>query len=265
MVEYAYDTWGKKVQTTGSLAGTLGLFQPFRYRGYVYDWETGFYYLQSRYYDPTTGRFISADVLLSTGQGVLGYDCYAYCLGNPVIRADYNGTDSDFLEWLKSTFGAEARTTYRQKLRNKYKSVWLFFVDCEIGTETSFVSNSSGNSSKPISVYVEERADNWLLSSAGLRFNIGSLSIDYSLGVDNAGVTLEYDRGNGNSWSLGWGYDFTTLKYGLEYKDSFQINDFESESTYVNVGYTLYGLAALAAALNGDYQPVMSPSLAWEN
>ena len=72
VVEYTYDTWGKKVTTTGTLAGTLGLFQPFRYRGYVYDWETGFYYLQSRYYDPTTGRFISADVLLSTGQGCWG-------------------------------------------------------------------------------------------------------------------------------------------------------------------------------------------------
>ena len=86
-----YDTWGKKVSTTGSLAGTLGLFQPFRYRGYVYDWETGFYYLQSRYYDPTTGRFISADVLLSTGQGVLGHNAYAYCGDNPVNRTDSEG------------------------------------------------------------------------------------------------------------------------------------------------------------------------------
>ena len=91
VVEYTYDTWGKKVTTTGSLAGTLGLFQPFRYRGYVYDWETGFYYLQSRYYDPTVGRFISADVLLSTGQGVLGHNCYAYCLGNPVNMTDDGG------------------------------------------------------------------------------------------------------------------------------------------------------------------------------
>ena len=91
VVEYTYDTWGKKVATTGTLAGTLGLFQPFRYRGYVYDWETGFYYLQSRYYDPTTGRFISADVLLSTGQGVLGHNAYAYCLDNPVIMCDPSG------------------------------------------------------------------------------------------------------------------------------------------------------------------------------
>ncbi|MBQ6331499.1 MAG: RHS repeat-associated core domain-containing protein, partial [Clostridia bacterium] len=92
VVEYTYDTWGKKVTTTGSLAGTLGLFQPFRYRGYVYDEETGLYYLQSRYYDPTTGRFISADVLLSTGQGVLGHNCYAYCLGNPVGMVDDGGS-----------------------------------------------------------------------------------------------------------------------------------------------------------------------------
>ncbi len=92
VVEYTYDTWGKKVTTTGALAGTLGLFQPFRYRGYVYDFETGFYYLQSRYYDPTVGRFISADVLLSTGQGVLGHNCYAYCLGNPVNMVDISGS-----------------------------------------------------------------------------------------------------------------------------------------------------------------------------
>lgn len=97
VVEYTYDTWGKKVTTTGTLAGTLGLFQPFRYRGYVYDWETGFYYLQSRYYDPTTGRFISADVLLSTGQGVLGHNCYAYCLGNPVGMVDDGGTSAGSL------------------------------------------------------------------------------------------------------------------------------------------------------------------------
>ena len=79
---------------TGTLATTLGLDQPFRYRGYVYDTETGWYYLQSRYYDPSIGRFISADVLLSTGQGVLGHNSFAYCLGNPVCRSDSGGAIS---------------------------------------------------------------------------------------------------------------------------------------------------------------------------
>ena len=72
VVEYAYDSWGKLLSTTGSLANTLGADQPFRYRGYVYDPETGFYYVSSRYYDPEIGRFINADGYVSTGQGVLG-------------------------------------------------------------------------------------------------------------------------------------------------------------------------------------------------
>ena len=64
---------------------------PFRYRGYVYDTETGWYYLQSRYYDPELGRFISSDVYLSTGQGIIGHNAYAYCGNNPVSREDTEG------------------------------------------------------------------------------------------------------------------------------------------------------------------------------
>ena len=91
VVEYTYDSWGKLLSTSGSLAYTLGKDNPFRYRGYVYDEETGFYYLQSRYYNPEVGRFISSDVLLSTGQGVLGHNAYAYCGNNPIVREDTQG------------------------------------------------------------------------------------------------------------------------------------------------------------------------------
>jgi RHS repeat-associated protein len=59
VVAYTYDTWGKLVSITGSAATTLGVANPYRYRGYRYDNETGFYYLNSRYYDPETGRFIN--------------------------------------------------------------------------------------------------------------------------------------------------------------------------------------------------------------
>ena len=91
VVEYSYDSWGKQLSCTGTLATTLGVLNPFRYRGYVYDEETGFYYLKSRYYDPETCRFISADVYLSTGQGVLGHNCFAYCLNNPANLVDDEG------------------------------------------------------------------------------------------------------------------------------------------------------------------------------
>ena len=94
VVEYTYDSWGKIISSTGTLANTVGTYQPFRYRGYVYDTETQLYYLQSRYYDPATCRFISADVLLSTGQGVIGHNSFAYCGNNPIAREDPSG-----LEW----------------------------------------------------------------------------------------------------------------------------------------------------------------------
>ena len=52
---------------------------------------SGFYYLKTRYYDPNTGRFISSDVMLSTGQGVIGNNSYAYCLNNPASMNDGDG------------------------------------------------------------------------------------------------------------------------------------------------------------------------------
>ena len=91
VVEYTYDTWGKLLRTTGSLSETFGKEQPFRYRGYVYDEETSWYYLQSRYYNPEIGKFISADVYLSTGQGVLGHNAYAYCNNEPINLVDDEG------------------------------------------------------------------------------------------------------------------------------------------------------------------------------
>ena len=69
---YVYDAWGKIVTCWGDLSATLGALNPLRYRGYVYDSETGLYYLQSRYYDPELGRFINADVFVATGQGLIG-------------------------------------------------------------------------------------------------------------------------------------------------------------------------------------------------
>lgn len=91
VTEYTYDAWGNVLTTTGSLASTVGRYNPFRYRSYYYDSETGFYYLQSRYYDPTVGRFLNADVFVSTGQGLTGNNMFAYCGNNPVIRVDANG------------------------------------------------------------------------------------------------------------------------------------------------------------------------------
>ncbi len=92
VVNYTYNAWGKLCRTTGSMASTLGTYNPLRYRGYVYDTDTGLYYLQSRYYNPEMGRFINADSYASTGQGIIGNNMFAYCNNNPVNMADKTGT-----------------------------------------------------------------------------------------------------------------------------------------------------------------------------
>ena len=93
VVEYTYDSWGKLLSTTGTLATTLGKDNPFRYRGYYYDNETGLYYLQSRYYDPETGRFINADdaAFLGATGTLLSCNLFAYCENNAVNYADPSG------------------------------------------------------------------------------------------------------------------------------------------------------------------------------
>ena len=85
--EYVYSPWGEVISAEGGLAE----INPLRYRGYYYDSETGFYYLQSRYYDPENHRFINADSYASTGQGFLGVNMFAYCNNLPVILHDSNG------------------------------------------------------------------------------------------------------------------------------------------------------------------------------
>ncbi len=84
VVKYTYDAWGKVLSATGSLASSLGIVQPFRYRGYVFDVETGLYYLRSRYYNPGWQRFVNADTL------IMG-NLFSYCDNSPIKNHDPSG------------------------------------------------------------------------------------------------------------------------------------------------------------------------------
>ena len=89
LVQYTYDAWGN-IHTTATNEA-LAEANPLRYRGYVYDTETEYYYLQTRYYDPEVGRFLNADGFVSTGQGILGNNMFAYCGNSPVVNKDPEG------------------------------------------------------------------------------------------------------------------------------------------------------------------------------
>ena len=93
MVKYTYDAWGK-CQTTvvDSTATEIATLNPFRYRSYYFDTETGFYFLKTRYYDPEIGRFITIDDLSYLDpDSINGLNLYAYCLNNPIKYSDPNG------------------------------------------------------------------------------------------------------------------------------------------------------------------------------
>ena len=95
VAEYAYDAYGNCRVITGSNIGTLN---PFRYRGYYFDEDMKLYYLQSRYYDPETGRFINADdVSYLDPESIHGLNLYTYCLNNPVMYIDETGHFVDFI------------------------------------------------------------------------------------------------------------------------------------------------------------------------
>ena len=84
VVSYGYDAWGAPLWCTGELAETLGKVQPFRYRGYVFDEETGLYYLRSRYYNAERCRFVNADSVVSG-------NLFCYCYNSPIDLLDLSG------------------------------------------------------------------------------------------------------------------------------------------------------------------------------
>ena len=93
------NAWGKCTVTSGA-SNAIANANPVRYRGYYYDDDLDLYYLATRYYDPETCRFVTADdyaVLTATPMGLTDKNLYAYCDNNPVVRIDIGGAFWDII------------------------------------------------------------------------------------------------------------------------------------------------------------------------
>ena len=134
--EYTYDAWGNQICKYLSNSGEyiaiednyvyndisninrfVAYKNPFRYRGYYYDFETGLYYLNSRYYDPQTGRFINADdisILSESKELINGLNLFAYCNNNPIMLTDTYGTS-----WWSDLWGG---------ITSFFRNTWDVFV-----------------------------------------------------------------------------------------------------------------------------------------
>ena len=92
LISYVYDAYGiASVQEHNNGFSTRAYYNPMRYRGYYFDLDLDLYYLSTRYYDCRTGRFVSPDKFVSTGQGLTGYNMYSYCNDNPIMNIDPTG------------------------------------------------------------------------------------------------------------------------------------------------------------------------------
>ena len=113
VAEYDYDAWGNMLtENNGTL--TVGKLNPFRYRSYVYDEETGLYYLQSRYYDPLTGRFLNADVYCDTESGTpLSTNMFAYCENNAINNVDYSGNSPKSKNIISNSYSGSTKNGFK--------------------------------------------------------------------------------------------------------------------------------------------------------
>ncbi len=199
---YSYDVYGKLLGVTTSSGSQFtakyapAVLNPLRYRGYVYDNETGFYYLQSRYYDPTICRFVNADGYCSTGVGITGNNMFAYCNNNPVMCYDPYGNihvkccpsgNCNCSDKPKDLVSFELRANLSEKV---YGSASFWWLKVENGSTDSF---SIPKQQSSFTVYKNEDM------SGGLETSFGTVSVDYNIGFfekgNGFGVSTDYFSG----------------------------------------------------------------------
>ena len=282
VVNYRYDSWGMLTGITGSMAGTLGKDNPYRFKGYYYDEETGMYYLKSRYYQPEICRFISADNYASTGQGILGHNVYCYCGNNPVNAMD---PDGHLFKKLRKVFNRVARkivkaTSVAKKVvkvlfgtsasvkssnnvsyytRTKFEKGLKFIspISFDRGHSSSQTISQYGNASKPIVFYTEGDISSPLSASVGVLINRGNSTNKINLAIDNIGVEVSYISNNIVQSSSKY-FNLTDMK--IHYKTSVvnQLDNME-EGEYTDIGIGGWIIVGALACVAGGIGTIALP------
>ena len=247
VVEYKYDAWGRLLSIVGLLADTIGKCNPFLYRCYIYDMESGLYYLQRRYYCSDRMRFINPDTILASYQGISGANVFSYCDNSPAKRVDASGdfwnqivafcnkvkdavvqAAESVKECIEETFSV---AVYVEDTRAK--GVDLGLAKLEYGvTMTELVY---GNDDRPIVFY---RKDSKGSHSWGVCVNVGKASTSFEAGTDGLNLSVGYD---------GASYDMTAglLENGSGVSKS--VSDGKTTITHFARGYIRPWAMALAA------------------
>ncbi|MFR8011646.1 MAG: RHS repeat-associated core domain-containing protein [Clostridia bacterium] len=271
IANYYYDDWGKLAETTGDTA--IANLNPIRYRSYYFDTETGWYYLNTRYYSPDLCRFINTDGYVQTGQDILDKNMFAYCGNNPINRFDENGLFweeiGDWFKnawnsvktWASNTFGAESSTYVTTKNTTIVHLPDPLPITAKTGIKITQKVSEHGNSSKPVSVRAERDAVHPIKSSsAGIKINISNFILDISLGLDNIGISGSLVNENTTN-SFGLKVNLSELKVGFEGSSAVKWDN-TTETTYTNASINGWTIAA-AYVLVTTGQQMPSPAYAY--
>ena len=242
---YDYDPYGKVITSTGELAGINSL----RYRGYYYDSETGFYYLQSRYYDPEICRFINADSYASTGQSYLGYNMFAYCANNPIAYTDLEGE----APWSALPYWGYIHNLVVKDIVVKYSN--------SERTLSSEVSCSTGR----MDIFDESSGEVWEVKSAGPASLIGVAQLyRYTQGtykgmpiiIGRETFSGEFDRGNFHVkyWTVASGLIVYDFSYKGKEKEIVTVSAYEKQESEQKSTPKVGGIAMAAAGALGAGQ-----------
>ena len=183
LARYSYDAWGKCTITEDTTTVGIATVNPYRYRSYYYDSETRLYYLQSRYYDPETGRFLNAD---EAGMAVrksvaMRSNLFAYCFNSVTNSIDPLGLDAIWLQATKSVFGL-GHTGLIFQHKNKWY-YWYWGADFEITShdalEAIVISTSISNSlivGKSLAVFISAVITKYMLEELKVKKDLNKNS-----------------------------------------------------------------------------------------
>lgn len=298
VVTYTYDSWGVPVSREGSMKDTLGLLNPFRYREYVYDDESGLYYLQTRYYDPRVGRFLNADIMMASNGDFPSCSVFSYCSNDPAGGSDPSGMSEfqdNYMREQRNKWGSGKQQEYEsakikaqnEKILHPQKSGSLVGVGGSVvteydtptsskswgifsyktGTKTTYTHKQYGNPGAPISVFARVVSNNLLASYAGISFNHNGWSLKLTKSLVDIGASISYSTGNTmQSLGISIGQDCTI---SVTTTTSTDIGNNITESSYqtfsIDLKPLIFFLGAPEAQPSGEgsWQPNLSPAPAY--
>ncbi len=256
IVSYEYDSWGKLLSVKDENGNAItdnnniGYINPFRYRSYYYDIETGLYYLNYRYYNPDWSRFINPDMLICSNQDVLSFNLFTYVSNNPIMYADPLGQGflSNLVKKAKKLVkqAKKAITNFVNDVvtavREKVSSLFSYNVNSSKDIYKSFTGNgifnyehaTSSNYSEPVVGSSDSFIKYSSVQNQQIEFNTPYTNSKIEFG----GAKFKASSGiniNNYTYSIISGLDGIFLYFGFEVKDSINENVDISDTHKFNV------------------------------